>query len=102
MDDRSTFQAYLQSICPNVFYQPGKNVSLTYPCVVYKDSQVERTDANNHLYTAFMGYQVTVISRDADDPIPKQILKNWPNTGYQNAFITDNLYHTVLMCYTIY
>lgn len=102
ISDRTALNAYLKSVCPNVFYQPGKNVTLTYPCITYTDSTVERFDANNHVYNSFMGYQITVITRDADSQIAKEIMKTWPNTDYSNSFVTDNLYHTVLMAYTLY
>jgi len=102
MADRAAFNAYLKSICDRVYYQPGKNVTLEYPCVVYSDSTIERLDANNHIYVPFKGYQVTVISREPDSTIPKDIMMNWPNVDYSNAFVTDNLYHTVLMAYTLF
>lgn len=102
MSDRTALNAFLKSLCPNVYFQPGKNVTLEYPCIIYNHSTVERFDANNKVYVPFMGYQITCISRDADSETPKEILKTWPNTGYSNSFVTDNLYHEVLTAYTLY
>lgn len=102
LNDRTALNAFLKSLCPNVYFQPGKNVTLEYPCITYSTSTVERFNANNKVYVPFMGYQITCISRDADSELPKEIMLTWPNTNFQNSFVSDNLYHTVLMAFTLY
>ena len=102
MANRADLNAFLKTVCDRVYYQPGKNVKMQYPCVVYADSTAEQFKANNNVYLLYKGYQVTIISQEPDSPIPKSILLGWGMSEYSNAFISDNLYHTVLTVYTTF
>jgi hypothetical protein len=95
---RAQLQALLESLCPNVYFQPPSNIQMTYPCIVYKRSSEEVHFADNYRFDQYLQYEVTVIDRDPDSPIPGSVV-TLPYVRYERHFATDDLNHDVFNLY---
>jgi hypothetical protein len=95
---RTELQTVLETLTENVYFQPPTNVVMSYPCIVYQvdDAWSEFADGLPYRYTK--RYQVTVIDRDPDSPIPDQVA-TLPMCVLNRFFIVDNLNHTVFNLY---
>jgi len=95
---RSELQTLLESLCPNVYFQPPSNIVMMYPCIVYKRSAdwVERAD--NVLFARMMRYEVMIIDRDPDSPIPG-LVADLPYCRFERHFAADDLNHDVYNLY---
>lgn len=80
-----------------VYYDPPEGVKMSYPCIVYNRSRIDTDYADNEPYTLTKRYQVTVIYKDPDSPLPDKIAM-LPKCRFDQTFTTDNLHHDV---YTI-
>lgn len=98
MDNRPNLQTKLEQFTENVYFQPPESMKLIYPAIVFKFSKPENTFADNKVYKQSEFYEVTVIDRDPDRKIAKQISR-LPKTRFVTSFVSDNLYHEI---YTIY
>ena len=94
MAPRVELQALLETLAPNVYFQPPANIIMEYPCIVYKRDSAETEFADNSLYCHTKRYQVTVIDRDPDSPIPDEVAA-LPMTRFERFFTADNLNHDV-------
>jgi hypothetical protein len=78
----------------NVYFQPPPNIRMDYPCIVYnRDFQLVKF-ADNSPYFGKKRYQVTVIDRDPDSPIPDRIAA-LPLCAFDRFYTADNLNHDV-------
>jgi hypothetical protein len=82
----------------NVYFQPPANVQMKYPCIVYAQDNAKTEFAGNNPYRYAKRYQVTVISRDPDSPIPDKVAK-LPTANFNRAFTADDLHHYVFNLY---
>lgn len=82
----------------NVYFQPPNNVSMQYPCIVYRRDFVDSKFADNIPYRHSKRYQVTVIDKDPDSPIPSRIAA-LPLTSFDRFFTAENLNHDVYNVY---
>lgn len=97
--DRLELHEKLKLINANVYFQPPSNVQLTYPCIIYRRSDITTVKANDSTYLKNTQYQLTVIERDADGVVHEEILDRFPMSGVDNQFVVDNLYHTIITLY---
>lgn len=81
-----------------VYFQPPATVKLTYPCIIYKRNAADTKFANNKPYMHEKRYQVTVIDKDPDSPIPDKIAA-LPKCLFDRFFTADNLNHDVFNIY---
>lgn len=81
-----------------VYFQPPDNVTMTFPCIVYKRDFEDVKYADNVLYQDTKRYQVTVIDEDPDSDIPDKVRK-LPLTSFQRFFVVDQLNHDVFNVY---
>ena len=95
---RAQLQTLLESICPNVYFQPPSNILLQYPCIIYKRSSVDVKYADNGPFSEYLRYEVTIIDRDPDSPIPG-LLRQVPLVSYDRFFASDDLNHDVYNLY---
>lgn len=95
---RAQLQELLESFCPNVYFQPPPNITMAYPCIVYKRSAENVRYANNDRYDAYLQYEVTVIDRDPDSLIPG-LVAHVPLSRYERHFAADDLNHDVYNLY---
>ena len=100
MDRRLEFQHLLEDILGsrNVYFQPPNNIRMTYPCIVYALSNDQRLHADNHIYHRRKRYDVTVISRDPDDPLSDTV-SNLQYSSFDRRFIADGLTHDTFTIY---
>lgn len=78
----------------NVYFQPPTNIKMSYPSIVYQRDDYSVKYADNNLYDRQARFQVTVIDRDPDSPIPDKIAE-LPLCSFDRFFIEDNLNHNV-------
>jgi len=98
MDRRLELQTLLKSFCPNVYFQPGDNITMTYPAIVYHRAPANTIHAGNKPYNVADQYEVTIIDRDPDSAIPKKVAF-LPTSRHSRFFVAEGLNHDV---YTIY
>lgn len=91
---RMEFQTLLEEFVSDVYFQPPASVRMNYPCIVYERSNIRPTFADNSPYSLATSYQVTVIHRDPDSPIPYN-LAQLPMCKFNRHFTSDNLHHDV-------
>lgn len=77
-----------------VYFQPPPSVVMSYPCIVYKRDSADAQFADNSSYRYTQRYQVTVIDRDPDSPIPGRVAA-LPLCKFDRHFTADNLNHDV-------
>lgn len=82
----------------NVYFQPGTNIRMTYPAVVFNWRSVDTNHADNSPYKQDSSYEVIVIDFYPDTLAVLNLLK-LPMTRFDRQYIADNLYHTVFTIY---
>jgi len=95
---RAQLQTLLESICPHVYFQPPSNIIMQYPCIVYRRTSEEVKWADNGRFNEYLRYEVTIIDRDPDSPIPG-LLKQTPLVSFDRHFASDDLNHDVYNLY---
>lgn len=85
-------------MAPNVYFQPKQNISMEYPCIVYKRDARNTQFADNRPYRSKKRYQVTIIDQDPDSDIPEKVAA-LPLCSFSRFFTAGNLNHDV---YTLY
>ena len=83
----------------NVFYQPPATVQLSYPCIIYALDDMHTLRADNVNYLITPTYEVTIVSRNANNPFIKKMLLDIPTARFHRRFTADSLYHDVLSIY---
>jgi hypothetical protein len=98
MAPRPQFQAVLEDICELVYFQPPEDVEMEYPCIVYRREPGSTTYADNIPYSFEQQYEVTLITRDPDDPRHLQ-LAALRKSRHARHFVVDNLNHDAFTIY---
>lgn len=98
MDRRLELDAAFRAICDHVYYQPPENLQLAYPCIVYELEQINTLYANNKPFVLLDRFSATVIDRDPESTITRQIAE-FPKCRHTQHFVNDNLHHDVFMIY---
>lgn len=88
----------LEAAKKHVYFQPPSNIQMTYPCIVYERDTGDTQFADNNPYIFKLRYQITVIDRNPDSPIPAKIAE-LPMCTMDRHFVSDNLHHDVFNCY---
>lgn len=78
----------------NVYFQPPANVTMQYPCIVYKRDDIRVQHADNTPYNRHKRYQITVIDRNPDSDIPDKV-GALPLCTFDRFYTADNLNHDV-------
>lgn len=91
---RLDLNAYLRTLCPNVYFQPPENVDVPVPSIVYNVSQTgQNTYANDKPYIISNEYDITCTSNNPDWDVPDK-LANGPYMAMLEQFYNDdNLSH---------
>lgn len=95
---QSELQAILSAI-PGVeaaYFQPP--TAMKYPCIKYERSDTWVFDADNFKYLTKKRYDVTVIDRKPDSPIP-DLVEALPLTSFNRYYRVDGLNHFVFQIY---
>ena len=83
----------------NVYYQPGANITLKFPCIIYRRGDIQPFYANNKTYINRERYTLTVVSGDPDNEIADNLLSHFSLITYTNRYVSDGLYHDTLEVY---
>ena len=81
-----------------VFFQPGSDTRLSYPCLLYKLNDIPVDRANNRPYKVEHQYELTVIDRDPTSPLREAVVM-LPFCTMTRAYESDNLHHYVFQIY---
>lgn len=95
MRDRLYFDEKLRELIgnSNVYFQPPESIKLKYPCIVYKLRDIDVKRADNAAYLSTGCYDVTIISKDPDYYLFKEIVETFPMCRSGGFFTYDNLNH---------
>lgn len=96
MGTRLELQELLKTILgsDNVYFQPPPTIQMNYPCIVYRRDDIRTEYAGNNPYSHKTRYTVTVIDRNPDSTIHREIGK-LPLSSFDRFYAADNLNHDV-------
>jgi hypothetical protein len=98
---RSDLQELLDSLVPEgkraYFQEPG-NLQMSYPCILYKRSDVQFEHADNSPYAKRNRWTITVIDPDPESTILAKV-EALPTVSFDRHYVAENLNHDV---YTIF
>ncbi len=77
----------------HTYFNPIDGIRMQYDCVIYNMSAMNERKANNKTYLNRAIYNVTVVSRDPETPVPWAIQEHFERCKPERFFVTDNLYH---------
>lgn len=77
----------------HLYFQPPESVHMNYDCIRYKEVSFVVRYADNRAHVIHTEYQVIVISRNPDSPIPRMIQERFPMCRAGRKYVADNLYH---------
>ena len=99
MEKRLELHSLLKTMgAEEVYFQPPSNSKMVFPAIVYQKDDVWTVYAANLPYTNKKRYQVTVIDRNPDSPIPDEVGK-LSLCSFSRNFVADNLLHNVFNLY---
>ena len=81
-----------RAVKPCVKYQPGPSVTLDYPAIVYKLSDLPGEYADNDPYHWVHRYEVQVIDRKADSELRERV-RAIRGCRFKTSYTVENLYH---------
>lgn len=82
-----------------VYFNAPASVQMSYPCIRYAKSGVDKRNANNKTYKTINQYEGVVIDYDPDSEIPDKILHHFPMCSIGRSYVADNLYHFTFTLY---
>lgn len=97
-NNRIELHNLLLTFCDNVYYQPPENLKMTFPAIVYTRSNIHNEHASDNIYRQLDSYTVTVIDKNPDSNIVRNISKI-KYCSFNRHFISDNLNHDVFNLY---
>ena len=77
----------------NIYFQPPESVKMKYDCIRYSENTMNVRRADNKAYLTQSEYNVIVITRDPDSPVPRMILERFQQCRPGRQYTADNLYH---------
>jgi hypothetical protein len=97
---RLTLQDLLEALLgsPNVYFQPGEDAQMNYPCIVYGRDDASVNHADNLVYNWAQRYQLTYIDRIPDSDVIDKLVA-LPLCAFQRHFATSGLNHDVFVIY---
>lgn len=98
MGQRLDLQTLLETLTPNVYFQPPDNLQIQYPCIVYQRYIATTEFADNIPYKYNQRYQVTVIDRNPDSLIVGKVAA-LPKCIKNRFYVVSNLNHDVFNMY---
>lgn len=81
-----------------VYFQPGSDTTLKYPCILYKLTDIPVDHANNYPYKVEHSYDLTVIDRDPVSPL-REAVARLPYCRMSRTYESDGLHHYVFQIY---
>lgn len=102
MDRRLKLNLELQELMGktgHVYFQPPPTYKLKYDCIIYEQSNGKTDFAANMPYNFTKKYNLTLITRDPDTPLVRELAMHFPMIVMDRAYTADNLNH---YAYTLY
>ena len=99
MGSRLELQTELTTFLPNVYFQPPSNISMVYPCIVYRKDGKYRQMANDNSYILDQGYEIMLIEKNPDSNLADVIERHFQSCVISRYYTVDNLNHTILNLY---
>lgn len=98
---RAELQTKLEEILGSnhVYFDPPESVKMQYPCIVYERDAGDINFANNNPYRFEVRYNITAISKKADNPILGTLALSLPKIRYDRHFVSSGLHHDVFTVY---
>jgi hypothetical protein len=81
-----------------VYLQPGENVTMSYPAIVYNVDGLNTKWADNLAYDQIIEWQVVFIARSPDDDTWRKIGR-LPRSTLNRTSVVDNLNHYYFTLY---
>lgn len=96
MAPRLDLQALLKVVLGSdyVYFQAPPTTGMNYPCIVYKLDDIRSEHADNVPFITNNMYQVTVIDRNPDSDIWKDV-SLLPSCSFDRSYAKDGLNHYV-------
>lgn len=82
----------------HVYYQPPNTMTIEFPCILYARDDSFAEHADNRPYIHAKRYQLTVVDRNPDSPLPDQV-EALPLCSFDRAYAMDELNHWVFNLY---
>lgn len=82
----------------NVYFQPGPDVTMSYPCIAYERDNASSQYGDNMPYAWAQRYQVTYMDYQPDSDVIDK-LAQMPYSSYNRHFATSGLNHDVFVIY---
>lgn len=76
-----------------VYFNTPESVKMSYPCIRYAKSGVDKHNANDKPYKTTNQYEGVVIDYDPDSEIADKILHRFSMCSLGRCYVADNLYH---------
>lgn len=98
MAPREQLQSILELLVDHVYFQPGTNVQMQYPCITYERARQYAEYADDKPYCLTKQYQILMISRNPDQSAFDTI-SALPMCTHERFYVADNLNHDVFNIY---
>lgn len=100
MAPRLNLQTILEQVLGsrNVYFQPPENLKMSYPAIVYHLNYEWVRHADDMGYFRKKRYQLTVIDRNPDSPIPDRV-GSLPLCSFDRWYALNGLNHFVYNLY---
>lgn len=101
MERRIEFRNKLSDVTglQHLYFNPPETIKLEYPCITYQRQNGDSKYADDKLYRYIKSYTVTVIDKNPDSEIPRNIQEAFELCQFERFFVSDNLNHWVLRIY---
>lgn len=100
MGQRLDLQQELEELLGSdkVYFQPPANFLMSYPCIVYKRSNIRSRHGNNKPYVHMKEYTITVMDTDPEATIADKVSK-MSTANFERGYPSDGIYHDVFTIY---
>ena len=78
---------------------PDSNITLKYPCVIFSIDRENSRYADNKRYMSQLRYTVTLVTRNAVDPLITKLMDNFNYLSLDRTYRTSGLYHYIFVLY---
>lgn len=96
LDDRMVLKTRLEMLSPTTkrYYQAPPSEGMEYPCFLYAPKSGVTLEADDRPYRFFPTFDLTIITKDPDDPLVKLVANNLIGCRFDRYWVVDNLHHT--------
>lgn len=84
---------------PNVYYEPPEKIKMVYPCIRFQRRRFESMRADNRPYIVTQSFDVTLIYREPDSPLPRRVASLPLMISHDRHYTADNLSHDAYIVY---